>query len=497
MGPARRHLLRLLLLGGAVAAGVGAWAWLQARAATAAPVAVLAVEPDSGPAAGGTLVQIEGSGFAPGTIVEFGGVRAAAVHVRSPSSLTALSPPGTGTIEVSVIEPGGGTAPPAHDWFAYESAPTAPWLGLDRNSVNVVDGHTLGPVGEFSAGGIVFDRTLDLTAGESLQQVEPFGEGVTTFADRLRIDHENGMVPVAIIDFRGNPGNFAPTPYFPREERSPAELSEGKTTIGEYVEGFISSATAILTLVAERYPGMPVLLEPMNEPWAYTTPWYEGAQYARVLARLLPAARAAGIPLADIYVSAFGADQRLNGKGEKEAYEPGWVAAMYAAEPALEHEIEGWYFHPYGPPAGSEMDDSWGIQSLPAVRSRMTSGEDNIIVSEVGYCAREAGGDCHETGQAEVADQDEAAARLPEMLENARPYHEAGWLHALIVYARSDGGWSMQDYPSGRLNALGEAYEAFALAHGESPPPSPCAGALADSLLQRLDGGAPGECGQP
>ena len=50
-------------------------------------------------------------------------------------------------------------------------------------------------------------------------------------------------------------------------------------------------------------------------------------------------------------------------------------------------EIQGWYFHPYGPPRGSGLEKSLGIQSVPEVQRLMTSGQNNIIVSEVGYCA--------------------------------------------------------------------------------------------------------------
>jgi hypothetical protein len=39
-----------------------------------------------------------------------------------------------------------------------------------------------------------------------------------------------------------------------------------------YADGFVRSASAILGLIDDQYPGMRVLIEPMNEPWFYTTP---------------------------------------------------------------------------------------------------------------------------------------------------------------------------------------------------------------------------------
>ena len=74
----------------------------------------------------------------------------------------------------------------------------------------------------------------------------------------------------------------------------------------------------------------------------------------------------------------------------------------------------------------------------------MTSGQNNIIVSEIGFCALDVSRapDC--LGHAEAPDGTRAAALLTETLDVALPYRDAGWLRALIVYARADGGWSMQ-----------------------------------------------------
>lgn len=429
--------------------------------------AVTALAPDSGTGAGETAVSIRGSGFTAGAQVSFAGTPASAVHVLSGASLSAVSPPGSGTVDVRVIDSNGLSPAGPHDWFAYEPAPGGLWLGLDGNSTSgPYDNQWLGPADEFSRNGVVYDRDFDLTAGVLPRETQPEATGGTVVEDRLRLDHEYGMIPVSVIEFRGYTGNLQPDPGFPSAERTAAEEAQGRTTIAQYVAGFIRTATSLLSIASTGYPGMPVLLEPMNEPWGYTTPRENGAQYARVIAALLPAARAAGIPLADIYVSAFGADRQVGPGGEEQDFAPGWVPAMYAAEPSLESEIQGWYFHPYGPPSGTQFSDSWGIQSLPAVRAQMTSGEDNIIVSEVGYCARSEGGDCNESGQAEVQSRQEAATRLTQMLENALPYREAGWLRALIVYGRGDGGWSTQDYSTRRLTRQGEALQAFALAHG-------------------------------
>ena len=456
------------------------------------------VTPDWGPAGGGTVVRLTGSFRGGVPQVSFAGVPAAGVRELSPTELTAVSPPGSGTVAITVR---GRTAETAGggDWFAYQPPPGAPWLGLNGNSRTEPAWRAVSPVDEFSRRGIVYDRSFDLTAGQSVQSAGARRAGLLS---RLAVDFQDGMTPVVTIEFEGYRGNVQPTPYFPLARRTPRQLVRGMSTIAQYVSGFVASSVSLLRLIGERYPGMSVLLEPMNEPWGYTTPLDNGAEYARVLARLLPAARAAGIPLRDIYVCAFGADRVADRAGGMRDYRAGWIAAMYAAEPSLRAEIQGWYFHPYGPPSGTLLDDSWGIQSVPALRARMASGQDNIIVSEVGYCARSAGGGCDDSGQAEVPDEQQAAARLAQMLQNARPYSEAGWLRALIVYSRSAGGWSMLEHSSGRLDLLGRALERFAAAAGAGPLGESCPlgagvqGSELSVLVARGDTPAalPGEC---
>jgi hypothetical protein len=141
-----------------------------------------------------------------------------------------------------------------------------------------------------------------------------------------------------------------------------------------------------------------------------------------------------------VYVAAFGNDctksycgSEANCKleGKEVCTSNGWIPAMYAAQPTLESKVEGWYFHPYGPASGAEFGDSYGIQSVPEVRKKMTSGENNIIVSEVGYCAQELGS-CNPP---EVETSPQAATLLTEMLDHALPYYEEGWLKALLVYS--------------------------------------------------------------
>ncbi len=75
-----------------------------------------------GPARGGTPVTITGTGFAGVTSVKFGASAAASYTVTSPTSIAAVSPPGTtGTVNVTVTTPNGESAPTSKDHFAFEA----------------------------------------------------------------------------------------------------------------------------------------------------------------------------------------------------------------------------------------------------------------------------------------------------------------------------------------------------------------------------------------
>ncbi len=93
----------------------------------------------------------------------------------------------------------------------------------------------------------------------------------------------------------------------------------------------------------------------------------------------------------------------------------------------------------------------------------MASGAGNIVVSELGFCALDVlRGDACAKNTAEVdGSSQQTAAWLGQSLNEARAMHRAGWLKALLVWARLSGGWSMQ-LPGGALTAQGRALESFA-----------------------------------
>jgi hypothetical protein len=85
-----------------------------------APPVVKKLSVKSGPATGATTVVITGTEFTGATAVHFGEAEAQSVTVNSATSITAVSPAGTGgTVDVTVIGVGGTSAKVAADHFKY------------------------------------------------------------------------------------------------------------------------------------------------------------------------------------------------------------------------------------------------------------------------------------------------------------------------------------------------------------------------------------------
>jgi hypothetical protein len=325
-------------------------------------------------------------------------------------------------------------------------SPSRAWLGLDYNSRPGVGGLT-----DFVRHGILFDRegNVEAPAGALAGVDSKLGRG-------LRISLGAGMVP----DIEVDPAAGGRLCVLGR-----SCLPVGRRALAGYVTGFVATAQSVLA----TFPGRRVLFEPMDEPWYVGAPATApgrraAAEYARVLARLLPAIAAArnpSIPLDQVYVPATG---RLQDGSL-------WLADLYRAEPCLKPgpatcgPVEGWNVHPYGRPGHRNQ----GIDSLPGLRDQMASGADNIVVSEVGFCAAGPGpdGNCANDTPEVVGTPEQAAAWLAQTLREALPMRRAGWLKALLVWARWSGGWSMQ-LPNGTLTGQGKALEAFANAYASA-----------------------------
>jgi alpha-tubulin suppressor-like RCC1 family protein len=106
----------------------GSTASLDGTFKTAALPAVTNVQPDLGPASGGTTVSITGANFTAPVQVKFGSTAAASVSVDSAGFITAVAPAGTGAVDVTVTTAGGTSIAVPADRFTYrQGSVVAAW----------------------------------------------------------------------------------------------------------------------------------------------------------------------------------------------------------------------------------------------------------------------------------------------------------------------------------------------------------------------------------
>jgi hypothetical protein len=157
---------------------------------TAGP-SVTSISPSSGPLAGGTTVNITGTNLSGATSVDFGATAATSTTNNSSTSLTAVSPAeAAGTVNITVITPGGTSANSPSDQFAYVAAPTvtslSPSAGPDAGGTTVtitgihLSGATLVKFGGSLAGGFTVVSDTQITAVSPAEPSGPVQVTVTT-----------------------------------------------------------------------------------------------------------------------------------------------------------------------------------------------------------------------------------------------------------------------------------------------------------------------------
>jgi hypothetical protein len=151
--------------------------------AAAAPT-VTGISPTSGPAAGGTLVTITGTGFTGATAVDFGTNAATGVTVVNATTITADSPPGTGTVDVTVVTPAGTSATSAADRFTYIAVAAPAITGISPSSGPAAGGTsvTISGIGFTGATKVDFGTTpatgVIVDSNTTITAISPPGAGV-------------------------------------------------------------------------------------------------------------------------------------------------------------------------------------------------------------------------------------------------------------------------------------------------------------------------------
>jgi alpha-tubulin suppressor-like RCC1 family protein len=129
------------------------------------------VQANVGALSGGTRVMISGTGFTSASAVKFG-ASAASYAVISDTWISAVSPAGKGTVDVTVSTPGGTSATGSTDQFTYRSGGVP--LGWGDNSAGELgDGTTIGPE---TCEGVACSR-IPVAASGSLGEVTAVSAG--------------------------------------------------------------------------------------------------------------------------------------------------------------------------------------------------------------------------------------------------------------------------------------------------------------------------------
>jgi hypothetical protein len=113
----------------------------------AAPPAVSGLSLSGGPASGGTQVTVTGSGFTGATAVTFGATAALGFTPGTGNQLTATSPAGSGTVDVTVTTPAGTSGANPADRFTYLQV-----TGVNPSSGLAAGGYTVAVMGSGFSG---------------------------------------------------------------------------------------------------------------------------------------------------------------------------------------------------------------------------------------------------------------------------------------------------------------------------------------------------------
>jgi hypothetical protein len=148
---------------------------------------ITAISPTLGPPAGGTTVTLTGVNFSGATAVAFGTKAAASFTVVSGTSVRAVSPSGTGTVDITVTTPYGTSATGSADRFTYNVAPAI--TSADNATF------TVGSPGTFTV-------TTTGSPIPALSKTGPLPDGVTF------IDNGDGTATLAGTPASGTAGTY-------------------------------------------------------------------------------------------------------------------------------------------------------------------------------------------------------------------------------------------------------------------------------------------------
>jgi alpha-tubulin suppressor-like RCC1 family protein len=141
------------------------------------------VEPNNGPAAGGTSVTLTGTELLGATAVKFGKTAATSFTVNSATSITATAPAGTGAVDVTVTAATGTSPTGASDKYTYLALPTVSKLSAKGGSAAGGTSVTITGTGLSSVTSVNFGSAVStevtIHSATSLTVISPVGTGGT------------------------------------------------------------------------------------------------------------------------------------------------------------------------------------------------------------------------------------------------------------------------------------------------------------------------------
>lgn len=149
-------------------------------------VIITSVAPNTGPAAGGTVVTIIGENFMEGDTATFGDVAAISTVVVSPTELRAITPNGAGVVDVAVLRndgSGGFTLPGGFTYIARTPAPAPVPDGNGNENGGVVNGGGNGNDGNSNGGNVPVNGNVSGGNGDSFENCDAAAAaGMSNFA---------------------------------------------------------------------------------------------------------------------------------------------------------------------------------------------------------------------------------------------------------------------------------------------------------------------------
>ena len=230
-----------------------------------APPTVTELSLNRGPAAGGTSVTITGTGFSSATAVDFGAIPATNVIVVSATKITAESPAGNGTVDVTVTNPGGSSATSPADQFVYTGPHTPPSI----TNISAIVGPVIG-------------GTRITITGTNLTNVAAVEFG-TTPATSIISDSASqivvvspavpspGGVPVVVITSNGQASSPESFSYVSSPTVSGVSPVKGPVTGGEWVTITGTSFTGVAPSTFGAVPAMSFMVESSTTLMAEST----------------------------------------------------------------------------------------------------------------------------------------------------------------------------------------------------------------------------------